>query len=99
FWWALLKVAVKAFVDAMPVGYGTFVFDVSPNLTVFTNAFLISLIAGVLSGLTPAMQSPRSALTSPASARTASILGRRLQGVLVALQVGFSLVLMITGSM
>jgi ABC-type antimicrobial peptide transport system permease subunit len=46
---ALLKVGVKAFTDAMPVEFGTIVFDVSPNPTVFAYAFLISLIAGILS--------------------------------------------------
>ena len=64
--WALLKVAVKAFTDAMPVEFGALVFDVSPNLAVFAYAFLISVIAGILSGLTPAIQSPPSALTSTA---------------------------------
>jgi hypothetical protein len=70
-----------------------------PNPTVFAYAFLISLIAGILLGLTPAIQSPQSALTSGGRASTASVRGRRLQGVLVAVQVGLSLVLMIMGSM
>ncbi len=96
---ALLKAGVKAFTDTLPVEFGAMVFDVSPNPAVFAYAFLISLIAGILSGLTPAIQSPQSALTSGARASTASVRGRRLQGVLVAVQVGLSLVLMITGSM
>jgi predicted permease len=96
---ALLKAGVKAFSDAMPVEFGGFVFDVSPDRAVFAYALLISLIAGILSGLTPAIQSPQSALTSNTRAGTASVRGRRLQGVLVAVQVGLSLVLMITGSM
>src|SRR5215471_1203634 len=83
----------------MPVEFGAFVFDVSPDPAVFAYAFLTSLIAGILSGLTPAMQSPQSALISSTRASTASVRGRRLQGVLVAVQVGLSLVLMITGSM
>jgi predicted permease len=96
---ALLKAGVKAFADTMPVEFGTIVFDVSPNFAVFAYTFLISVIAGILSGLTPAIQSPRSALTSTDKAGTASVRGRRLQGVLVAVQVGLSLVLMIAGSM
>jgi len=96
---ALLKAGVKTFTDAMPVEFGGIVFDVSPNPAVFAYAFLVSLIAGILSGLTPAIQSPQSALTSSARGNTASVRGRRLQGVLVAVQVGLSLVLMITGSM
>jgi macrolide transport system ATP-binding/permease protein len=97
--WGLLRIAVKAFTDAVPVEFGAFVFDVNPSLQIFAYAFVVSVIAGILSGLTPAMQSPRSALTSTSRGSTGSVRGRRLQGVLVAVQVGLSLVLMITGSM
>jgi predicted permease len=97
--WALLKMVVKASADFLPVQFGDFVFDVNPNLPVFALVFLISLIAGVLSGLTPALQSARSALTSIGRGSTASIRNRRLEGVLVSVQVAFSLVLMIGGTM
>ena len=95
----LLKAAVKAFADAMPVEFGALVFDVTPDLSVFAYAFLISLIAGILSGITPAIQSPQVALTFAGRASTASVRGRRLQGILVAVQVGLSLVLMVAGTM
>ncbi len=97
--WALLKMVVKAAADFLPVQFGELVFDVNPDLPVFALVFLISLIAGVLSGLTPAMQSARSALTSIGRGSTASIRNRRLEGVLVSVQVAFSLVLMIGGTM
>jgi len=97
--WALLKVVVRAIADALPVQYGTLVFDVSPNLAIFAYVLLISLIAGLLSGLSPALQSPRSALTSTGRASTTSVRTRRLQGVLVGVQVALSLVLLITGSL
>src|SRR5262249_21387788 len=96
---ALLKAGVKAFTDAMPVEFGAMVFDVSPSFAVFVYAFLISVMAGILAGLTPAIQSPRSALTSTAKSGTTSVRGRRLQGILIAVQVSFSLVLVIIGSM
>jgi predicted permease len=95
----VLKAGVKAFADALPVEIGAMVFNVSPDIRVFAYAFVISLIAGILSGLSPAIQSPHSALTSSGRANTASVRGRRLQGALVAVQVGLSLVLMIIASM
>jgi putative ABC transport system permease protein len=97
--WALLKMIVKASADFLPVQFGDLVFDVNPNLPIFALVFSISLIAGVLSGLTPAMHSTRSALTSIGRGSTASVRNRRLEGVLVSLQVAFSLVLMISGTM
>jgi predicted permease len=99
FSWALLKAGVRAFADAMPVEFGALVFDVNPNIEIFGYILLISLIAGILSGVSPAMQSPRSALTSVGRGSTVSVRGRRLQGILVAVQVALSLVLLITGSM
>jgi putative ABC transport system permease protein len=52
-----------------------------------------------LSGLAPAMESSRSALAANGRAGTSSVRSRRLQDVLVATQVAFSLVLMIAASM
>lgn len=99
FSWAFLKLAVKAFVEAMPVEFAGFVFDVDPSFAIFAYLSLISLIAGILAGLTPAIQSTSSALASTPRSSTVSLRGRRLQDLLVAVQVAFSLVLMITGSM
>ncbi len=99
FSWAILKVAVRAFAEAMPAEIGTVVFDVNPNLAVFAFVVLISLSAGILAGLAPAIQSSRSTLTAPGRASTPSIRGRRLQDALVAVQVGLSLVLVITATM
>jgi predicted permease len=99
FSWALLKAGVHAFIEAMPVEIGHVVYDVSPDIAVFSFVFLISLTAGVLSGLAPAIQIPRSALTSAGRANTQSLRCRRLQNALVAVQVALSLVLMIMGTM
>jgi predicted permease len=85
--------------NSLPVEYGTLVFDVSPDLRIFGFVFAVSLLAGILSGLAPAMESSRSALSSAIRSGTSSIRSRRLQDVLVAAQVAFSLVLMIAASM
>jgi hypothetical protein len=55
FSWTLLKVGVRVVADALPVQFGTLVFDVNPNLAIFAYVLLISLIAGILSGLSPAI--------------------------------------------
>jgi predicted permease len=99
FAWALLKAGVRAFVESMPPEFGSLVFDVSPNLAVFVFVFVISLIGGILAGLAPAIESPRSALTSTGRSSAGSRRGRRLQNALVAVQVALSLVLISTGSM
>ncbi|HEY6390686.1 MAG TPA: ADOP family duplicated permease [Bryobacteraceae bacterium] len=99
FTWAFLKVGVTVFANAFPVEYGTLVFDVTPDFQIFAYVFAVSLLAGMLSGLAPAMESSRSALVSNSRAGTSPIRSRRLQDVLVAAQVAFSLVLMIAGSM
>lgn len=98
FTWTLLKVSVVLIGNALPVEYGTLVFDVTPDLQIFAYVLAVSLVAGMLSGLAPAMEGSRSALSS-ARAGTSSVRSRRLQNILVAAQVAFSLVLMIAGSM
>jgi len=70
---ALLKVAVAWAADAFPAGYGTLVFDVAPDLQIFAYVFAISLGAGTLFGLAPAIESSRSAL-SPASRASTCLL-------------------------
>jgi predicted permease len=53
----------------------------------------------MLSGLAPALESSRSALSANSRGGTSSIRSRRLQDILVAAQVALSLLLMIAGSM
>ena len=98
FAWAFLRVAVTAVAAALPAGEGALVFNVTPDLAVFAYVFAMSLGAGVLFGLAPALESSRSAVsfgrtsTSPAGSR-------RLQDVFVGAQVSLSLVLLIAGSL
>ena len=99
FTWVLLKVAVTLAAEAFPAEYGTLIFDVTPDLEIFVYVFAISLVAGVLFGLAPAIESSRSALSSAARGSTSPVRSRRIQDFLVAAQVALSLVLMIAGSM
>ena len=99
FTWALLKVGVIQAANAFPDENGTLIFDVSPDLKIFLYVFSISIAAGILFGLAPAIESSRSALSSAARGSTSALRSRRLQDFLIAGQVSLSLVLMIAGSL
>ena len=99
FTWALLRVSVTLAANAFPAEEGTLIFNVTPNLEIFGYVFGISLVAGILFGLTPAIESSRSALSSSDRGSTSPLRSRRIQDFLIAAQVALSLVLMIAGSM
>ena len=99
FTWALLKVSATLAVEAFPAEEGTFIFDVTPDFEIFVYVFAISLVAGILFGLAPAIESSRSALSSGVRGSTSPVRSRRIQDFLIAAQVALSLVLMIAGSM
>jgi predicted permease len=99
FTWALLKVSVALAAQAVPPEEGTVIFDVTPDLGIFAYVFAISLIAGILFGLAPAMESSRSAVSSAARGSTSPVRSRRIQDFLIGAQVSLSLVLLIAGSM
>jgi len=100
FSWAFLQAAVVLIANAFPDQYGTFIFHVTPDLRIFTFVFLISLFAGVLFGLAPALESSRWAVSSAlkANAATTPLRSRRLRNFLIATQVAVSAVLVIAGS-
>jgi macrolide transport system ATP-binding/permease protein len=97
--WALLRVAVTLVADLLPPGSPTLVFDVTPDLTIFTYVFAVSVVASLLFGVAPAIESSRTALEVATRIGTSSAHRRRLQDVLIAAQVSLSLVLLIVGSM
>jgi predicted permease len=99
FTWVLLKAGVTLAGDALPADQGTLIFDVTPDLKIFAYVVSISLVAGILFGLAPAIESSRSALSSGTRGGTSSLRNRRLQDFLISLQVSLSLVLMIAGSL
>ena len=70
-----------------------------PDLRIFLYNFAVSLLAGFLFGVSPAMEFSRAALPSAARGTTSAVRSRRMQDLLVAVQVAFSLVIMIAGSM
>src|SRR5215469_16102865 len=89
------------FAEAWPTGNGAVVFHVTPDAGVLVYVFAISLAAGAAFGLLPALENSRSALATAfkANAGTSSVRSRRLQNLLVGIQVSASLALMVSGSM
>ena len=101
FTWALLRVSAKVIAEAIPAEYGTLIFHVAPDLCVFAYSFVLSLVAGILFGLAPALDSSRSALATAlkTNAGTSSVRSRRLRNFLIGAQVAVSVVIMIAGGM
>jgi macrolide transport system ATP-binding/permease protein len=99
FSWAFTQLLATKFAEAVPPGEGTVVFQVTPDLGIFAYVLAVSLVAGILFGLAPAMESSRFALSCGVKGGTSTARGRRIQDFLIAAQVALSLVLMIAGSM
>ena len=97
--WALLRFCAAFAAGALPPDFGTLIFDVTPDLQIFLYTFAVSLLAGFLFGAVPAMEGSRAALPSAARGTTSAVRSRRIQDLLIAMQVAFSLVIMIAGSM
>jgi putative ABC transport system permease protein len=98
---ALLKVLVVVAAQAIPPEYGSLVLHVTPDVDIFAYVFTISLLASVLFGLAPALESSRYALFSALNANTGAApnRSRRLRDALMTIQVAVTLMLMIAGSM
>ncbi len=97
--WILLHVAATRAAEALPVEWGTLVLNVNPDLEIFAYVLAISVFAGILFGLAPALESSRSALFSTVRGAGISPFRSRLRHLLITAQVAVSLALMIAGSM
>ena len=99
-WWVLhlLVVEISA---TLPAEWGAVALHVAPDMQIFAFVFAISLLAGIVFGLVPALESSRPNLTSALKEEggllvlTAS--KGRLREVLIGIQVTVSLVLLIAG--
>ena len=94
--WAMLRVAVTTLAEQLPV---EFILDASPDTSVFAYVLVISMLAGILFGLAPALASSRAALFSITRGTGSSLPRGRLRHVLIAAQVAVSLTLMIAGGL
>ena len=96
--WLLWKVALTQAAEVFPAEW-TLIFNVNPDLEIFAYVFTISIFAGVLFGLAPAIESSRSALFSVVRGMGTSPVRNWLRHLLIASQVAVSLALLIAGSM
>ncbi len=98
--WALVKELAKMAEDTLPADMATFVVHIRPDFAIFAYVFAISLAAGVLFGLAPAVESSHAALSSAlrANAATSPMRSRRLRGILIAGQVAICTALLIAGA-
>jgi predicted permease len=96
--WSILHVAVTKAAEQLPAAF-TLILPVRPDLGVLAYVLIVSMLAGVLFGLVPAMTSSRNALFSITRGMGTSIVHSRLRHGLIAAQVAVSLTLMIAGGL
>jgi predicted permease len=97
--WMLLRLATITVARELMPAYVTLVLNVTPDLSVLAYVVAISILAGVLFGLGPALASSRSALFSITRETGTSLVRSRLRQGLIAAQVAVSLTLMIAGGL
>ena len=100
-WWAV-RLLVTAISDSLPAVWGTLALQVDPDLRVFGYTLIVSLLAGILFGLAPALEASKPNLT--AVLKEEGIFGGKLRGsrmrdTLVAAQVGICMVLLVTAGL
>ena len=96
--WALMRLAVIKWTEQMPPEV-TLVLNVTPDVSVFACVLALSLFAGLVFGVAPALAGSRSALFSTTRSSGASPGRGRLRHALIAAQVAVSLTLMIAGGL
>ena len=99
--WGMLRILSKFAKDALPADMGVYIVHVDPDVQTFAYVFAISLAAGVLFGMAPALESTRSVLSYSLKANPviAPRRSRRLRGWLIGGQVAISFVLLVGGTM
>jgi len=96
--WAVMRLAVIKFTEQLPPEF-TFILDVTPDTSVFVYVLGLSVLAGVLFGLAPALTSCRSSLINATRSMGTSLGRSGLRHALITAQVAVSLTLMIAGGL
>ncbi len=100
FTWGFLHIAMVALASALPPDVAI-TLNVAPDMRIFAYVLAISLFAGVLFGLAPALESSKAALAASLKAGGGSspFRNKRLRDLMITAQVAICLVLMIAGSL
>ena len=97
--WCALRLLMIEIAASLPTEWGAIALHVEPDLQVFTYVFILSLLASVLFGLAPALQSSRPnlsvALKEEGSAFAFRISGSRMRDLLMGAQAAACLFLLI----
>ncbi len=97
-WWTL-RFLVYEISGSLPAVWGTLALEVDPNGHIFVYTIVISLAAGILFGLAPALEATKINLVSVIKEEAASLGGRlkksRLRDILVMAQVAVCVTLLI----
>jgi predicted permease len=96
--WAMMRLAVTKAVEQLPPEFALVV-NVTPDLSVFGYVLVLSLAAGLLFGLPPALTNTHSTLFAATRSTGASLRRGRLRQGLIAAQVAVSLTLLISGGL
>ena len=96
--WTTMHLAVTRVAEVMPAEY-TLVLNINPDAAVFVYVLAISVLAGVLFGIAPAVAASRSALFSITRVTGSSLVRSRLRQGLIAAQVAVSVTLMIASGL
>jgi predicted permease len=92
--WCALRLLMIEISSSLPMEWGNVALHVEPDAYVFGYVFALSLIAGIMFGLTPALQASRQDLYSAMKEP-----GARLRNLLVATQVTVSIFLLIAAGL
>ncbi len=99
--WGVLHLLVVEISATLPAEWGALALHVTPDMQIFGFVFTISILAGVIFGLIPALESSKPNLTSALKEEgglPVLAAGKgRLREVLIGIQVTVSLVLLIAG--
>src|SRR6266496_1406601 len=100
-WWAV-RLLVTAISDSLPAVWGTLALQVDPDLRVFGYTLIVSLLAGILFGLAPALEASKPNLTAVLKEECifgGKLRGSRMRDTLVAPQVGICIVILVTAGL